>query len=273
MFKVHYDLRAGLKTYLYSAFETQSRTGLPLARPLVLDSPDDRRTWAIDDQFLIGEALMFPPAGMNTPLDTKRTVYFPKTAKSWHSWFHNATSYAPGQLVEVDTPIMTAPLFVKGGVPIVYESNQTEQGTLELHVWMPHTPATDCAAGAAEDGLAWSGIYADDGETTRYKTHGEHWRARAGFSATRCAGAAGAGTGAGAGGSLSLRFEVSHSSYAVVHERVGWTVRELPDAVSGVVCAAADGSENAAARWSHSKEHQELRVTASLGHECTVRLS
>ena len=32
MFKKHYDLRAGLKTYLYSAFETQSRTGLRRAR-------------------------------------------------------------------------------------------------------------------------------------------------------------------------------------------------------------------------------------------------
>jgi hypothetical protein len=44
MFKKHYDLRAGLKGYLYSAFEKQSRTGLPLARPLVTSplttSPD-----------------------------------------------------------------------------------------------------------------------------------------------------------------------------------------------------------------------------------------
>ena len=35
MFKKHYDLRAGLANYLYSAFEAQSRTGIPLARALV----------------------------------------------------------------------------------------------------------------------------------------------------------------------------------------------------------------------------------------------
>ena len=179
MFKKHYDLRAGLKSYLYSAFETQSRTGLPLARPLVLDSPDEHETWTIDDQFMIGDALMFPPAGMGGPTQLKRTVYFPGTAKSWHSWFDNSTSYKAGQSVEIDTPIMTAPLFVKGGVPVPFKQrHEEEDGTLELHVWMPHTPvATDCEAlDVDDDEVSWSGIYDDDGETTRYKTHGEHWR-------------------------------------------------------------------------------------------------
>eukprot|EP01051_Picozoa_sp_SAG22_P005310 SAG22_NODE_311_length_12629_cov_20.911891_5_plen_1434_part_00 len=276
MFKKHFDLRAGLQSYLYSAFETQSRTGLPLARPLVLDSPDDRETWTIDDQFMIGEALMFPPAGMNKPTDESRTVYFPETAKSWHSWFHNATSYAPGQTVEIDTPIMTAPLFVKGGVPVPYKQSQQEDspGTLELLVWMPHTAATDCAADTLDGELAWSELYDDDGETTRHKTHGEHWRAHAGFGAVRCA------ADAETAGRLSLHFEVSHSSYAVAHERVQWTVRELADAVATVDCVLGDtgsqasNSENAGAVvWSHSAEQHELTLTAPLGHQCTVQLS
>eukprot|EP01050_Picozoa_sp_SAG11_P008928 SAG11_NODE_809_length_7082_cov_6.205785_4_plen_916_part_00 len=263
MFKKHFDLRAGLQLYLYSAFETQSRTGLPLARPLVLDSPDDRTTWTIDDQFMIGEALMFPPAGMGAPLDASRTVYFPNTAKSWHSWFHNATSYEPGQSVRIETPLMTAPLFVKGGVPVVYKQHQELQSTLELSVWMPHTPATDCA-GADEPELTWAGVYDDDGETTRYKTHGEHWRARAGFGAARCA--------ASTGSRLRLHFEVSHASYAAPHERVEWTVRELPDTVAAVECVAEDGATTSGVAWSHAEAHKELRVAAALGHKCTVHL-
>merc|ERR1719446_1137768 len=87
MFKKHYYLRNGLSNYLYSAFEVQSRTGIPLARPLVVDSPEDHETWRIDDQYLIGDALMFPPAGMDNPISTTRRVYFPRTAISWHSWF------------------------------------------------------------------------------------------------------------------------------------------------------------------------------------------
>ena len=271
MFKKHYDLRAGLKAYLYSAFETQSRTGLPLARPLVMDAPGDRQTWTIDDQFMIGDALMFPPAGMSGPESTNRTVYFPKTAKSWHSWFHNATSYQPGQSVVIDTPIMTAPLFVKGGVPVVYKQHPEVENTVELMVWMPHTPATDCMVDqwdAAQE-LAWSGIYDDQGETTRYKTHGEHWRAHAGFGATHCS------AGTSTGGHLSLHFEVSHRSYAVPYERVEWTVRELSDAVAGVDCVTGDNvvASESEVMWSHSAALEELRVAAPLGHRCTVHLA
>ena len=163
---------------------------------------------------------------------------------------------------------MTAPLFVKGGVPVPFKQrHEEEDGTLELHVSMPHTPvATDCEAlGAADDEVSWSGIYDDDGVTTRYKTHGEHWRARAGFGAKPCA--------AGAGGRLSLHFEVSHSSYAVAHERVHWVVRNLPDAVADVSCAwngSGGNGETSDVAWSHSAGDRELRVTAPLGHSCVV---
>lgn len=285
MFKKHYDLRAGLQSYLYSAFETQSRTGLPLARPLVLDSPDDRATWTIDDQYMIGDALMFPPAGMHSPTDTNRKVYFPRTAKSWHAWFHNATSYMPGESVQIDTPIMTAPLFVKGGVPVLYKQQPAEEdGILELHVWMPREPATDCAAVNEEhEQLAWSGVYDDDGETTRYKTHGEHWRGRAGFGASRCVRSSqtvGRDANGGAG-RLTLHFETISSKHpsgaAVPHERVQWVVRELSDTVAGIDCVvpgsdAEAGEGEVQAAWSHAVEYQELRVTAPLGHHCTVRL-
>ena len=295
MFKKHYSLRAGLKEYLYSAFEKQSRTGLPLARPLVLDSPDDQNTWSIDDQFMIGDSLMFPPAGMAGPTSTTRTVYFPYTAQSWHSWFHNATSYKPGELVEIDTPIMTAPLFVKGGTPIVYKQQHEEvrglefpraflsvrpelefnaqegDGTLELHVWMPHT--TDCSNDSGDSHVQWSEIYDDDGETTRYKTHGEHWRARAGFGTVRCSKST--RSSGKTGGSISLHFETSHSGFAVSHKRVEWVIRELSDTVRRVVCSNRERTQefsDSDTVWSHS-EHQELRVVASLGHNCTIELA
>lgn len=105
-FKTHYDLRKGLATYLYSAFEAQSRTGLslspararaarslslththslthpntciagmPVTRALVMDSPDDTDTWHVDDQFMIGSDLMFAPGGMEQSTATSRSVY------------------------------------------------------------------------------------------------------------------------------------------------------------------------------------------------------
>ena len=76
-----------------------------------------------------------------------------------------------------------------------------------------------------------------------------------------------------AGGRLSLHFEVSHSSYAVAHERVHWVVRNLPDAVADVSCAwngSGGNGETSDVAWSHSVGDRELRVTAPLGHSCVV---
>ena len=143
-------------------------------------------------------------------------------------------------------------------------------------VWMRTTlRVVGCAADALEGEIAWSDIYDDDGETTRYKTHGEHWRAHAGFSAVRCDANAKTDTA----GRLSLHFQVSHSSYAVAHERVQWTVRELADVIADVNCALEGSSqvsnyhEDKVVAWSHSAENQELIVTAPLWHTCIVRLS
>ena len=149
---------------------------------------------------------------------------------------------------------------------------QEGDGTLELHVWMPH--ATDCSNDSDNSHLQWSEIYDDDGETTRYKTHGEHWRARAGFGTVRCSKST--RSSGRTGGSISLHFETSHSGFVVSHKRVEWVVRELADTVHRVVCSNGKRKQELSDRddivWSHS-EHQELRVVASLGHKCTIELA
>ena len=266
MFKRHYDLRAGLHDYLFSAFEKQSRTGIPVARPLVLDSPGDKETWSIDDQYLLGDALMFPPAAMSSPTDTSRRVYFPRTAGSWHLWFDNTTTYAPGTWATVLTPIMIAPLFVKGGVPVPFRSADSRDGekataataaAIELVVWAAPTaaPTAPCTAFSATD-HAWTELYDDDGETTRYKLHSEYWRARAGFAS--CA----------AGSQLSLRFELLHSGYATANQRVEWRVRQVSAAPSHVDCG--DGLQEV--EWSFDPDLQQLRVPVPIKpyFACTV---
>ena len=200
-FKKHYDLRKGLATYLYSAFEAQGRTGLPLARALVMDSPEDSHTWSVDDQFLIGASLMFAPAGMDKPKSTSvvRSVYFPPTATSWHPWFANATKYTPGRVTSVPSPILDAPLFVKGGSVVPFQRPGSEEHVLELVVFAPAT---------CTDGIAWSSVYDDDGETTRYKTQGEHWRGRAGYACNAT--------------HHALHFEVVHATFATQWSAVRW---------------------------------------------------
>ena len=76
----------------------------------------------------------------------------------------------------------------------------------------------------------------------------------AGFGAVRCA------ADAETAGRLSLHFDVSHSSYAVAHERVQWTVHELADAVATVDCVLGDGSQ------ASSSESGARSAAAVCGH-------
>jgi alpha-glucosidase (family GH31 glycosyl hydrolase) len=158
-FKAQYDLRKGLATYIYSAFEAQGQTSLSLARALVMDLPDDIATWYVDDQFLIGQDLMFAPAGMDKPKSTStvHSVYFPKTATSWHNWFENSTSYKPGLMHAVPTPILQAPLFVKGGSVLPFQHPDAEEHTLELVAFAP--------AACGDGVMCWSSAY--DGKRLR----------------------------------------------------------------------------------------------------------
>ncbi len=244
MFKKHYDLRQGLSTYLYSAFETQSQTGIPVARALVIDSPEDQETWAIDDQFLLGDALMFAPA--HAALDSTRKVYFPKTATAWHSWFNNTLVYEPGTRAIVPTPIMTAALFVKGGKPVVFHDSQ--ETSLTILVWIPTVSTSICKKGISD--YEWSSIYDDDGETTNYKIHDEHWRGVAGFA--NCF-----------DGTIRLRFRVTHSLFETKRRNVVWTLRGVHRR------AIVNCTSNSKHDW--SLPDRELLISTELGeHECTV---
>ena len=55
------ELRYRLLPYLYAAFVHSSRTGAPVQRPLVFDFQDDPRVFDLDDQFMLGDALLSRP--------------------------------------------------------------------------------------------------------------------------------------------------------------------------------------------------------------------
>jgi alpha-D-xyloside xylohydrolase len=75
----------------------------------VLDHPDDVRTWTVDDQYLVGDALLAAPvvAGQAT-----RSVYLP--AGAWYE-FGSGRRHAGGRAVEVRPSLDDVPLFVRAG--------------------------------------------------------------------------------------------------------------------------------------------------------------
>ena len=84
-------------------------TGLPVQRPLFLHNPDDRMTWDIQDQWLLGpDVLVAPVIAQGT---TSREVYLPQ-GRWIHAWSHAV--FEAGAHV-VAAPIGTPPVFLRDG--------------------------------------------------------------------------------------------------------------------------------------------------------------
>lgn len=102
MTRVH-DLLAPL----FRRFADEAQTSsAPVVRHLMLQYPDDRETWSISDQFLIGDALLVAP--ITEEGATARDVYLPAG-----TWFHVWTgeSFEGPQQMRIDAPIGSPPVF------------------------------------------------------------------------------------------------------------------------------------------------------------------
>lgn len=54
-------LRYQLLPFWYSMFHEAHRLGLPVIRPLWIEFPRDKNTWATEDQFMVGDCLLVHP--------------------------------------------------------------------------------------------------------------------------------------------------------------------------------------------------------------------
>jgi alpha-glucosidase len=99
-------LRQRLLPYFYTLFEECHRTGAPILRPLLFEYPEDETTYAMDDEFLLGTALLVAP--ISRPGLEYRHVYLPQG-----TWFH----FWSGERYEGPAHILAhAPL----GEPAIY---------------------------------------------------------------------------------------------------------------------------------------------------------
>jgi len=103
------ELRMKLVPYLHAAFVRYHREGVPPFRALVLDYPEDSRTWSIDDQYLMGESLLAAPVVGDA---LEREVYLP--AGAWYD-FWTGRRYDGQQKITAAAPLDRIPLFVKAG--------------------------------------------------------------------------------------------------------------------------------------------------------------
>ncbi|MGD1995548.1 MAG: glycoside hydrolase family 31 protein [Anaerolineae bacterium] len=147
-------LRYRLLPYLYTALWQCAQTGMPIARPLFLAFQDDPATFALDDEFLCGDALLVAPALEEG--ETQRSVYLPQGI--WYDFWTDARYEGPAR-IEADASLERIPLLVRAGSvvpmwPVMDYVGQQPVETLTLHVYPGR-------------GVSW--LYEDDGESVAYE--------------------------------------------------------------------------------------------------------
>jgi alpha-glucosidase len=147
--------RYRLLTYIYTAVEEMSRTGIPLMRPLLLEYPQSPEFFDDDKEFLFGHDLFVSPVTTEL-LDTK-VIQLPPG--NWYDyWTGEKTS--DRELKKLNPALDQIPVFVRaGGIiprqPLVQNTGQTPNGPLELRVY----PGPDCKGS----------LYQDDGHSLNYQ--------------------------------------------------------------------------------------------------------
>lgn len=121
--KKYIQMRYEWMPQLYSLFYQASKQGLPVMRPLLMEYPDDVKTYNLNDQFMLGDNIIMAP--ILQPSVTDRVVYLPEG-----DWVEYTTgeSFAGKNVHLIHAELEDLPIFVrKGSILMQGEWNSNKQ--------------------------------------------------------------------------------------------------------------------------------------------------
>jgi alpha-glucosidase len=219
-------LRMRLLPYLYGLFEECHRTGAPILRPLLFEYPGDPTTYAADDEFLLGDALLVAP--ITRPGIEHRHVYLPEG-----TWFHLWTGdrFDGPAHVLAHAPLGEPAIYIKANaaIPTWPEMSHVGEG--------PADPLALIIYPAEGSGEAI--LYEDAGDGFGYE-NGEYARRRVSCETS--------------GERVTVRLSEREGSFASQRERI---VLELGNVTSTPRAVTVNGAE---ADWSHEEDVLVVRL-------------
>jgi alpha-glucosidase (family GH31 glycosyl hydrolase) len=99
-----------LAPYLWDQVQRALASGDPIMRPLFFDFPADKRTYAVDDEWMLGPAVLAAPV---VETGDRRDVYLP--AGRWYDVNRDVVVKGPRRLADYRAPLGVGPAFVRLG--------------------------------------------------------------------------------------------------------------------------------------------------------------
>lgn len=103
--------RYSLLPYWYTMFYHASESGAPVMRAMWVEFPADSRTFAMDDQWMVGDSLLVKP--VVTQGGKSVDVYLP--AGAWYDFYTLKVIHSTGAEFKVDAPLEKIPVFIREG--------------------------------------------------------------------------------------------------------------------------------------------------------------
>jgi alpha-glucosidase len=152
-------IRYSLLPYMYTLFYFAHTTGSTVMRALSWEFPHDPTLAAVDNQFLLGPALMITPVLGQGQTSVKGIFPGVVHGEIWYDWYtQEAVSARAGENVTISAPLSHIPVFVRGGYVLPRQEALYTTAECRNSSW-------SLLAALDVNGAASGQLYIDDGES------------------------------------------------------------------------------------------------------------
>ena len=89
-----------------------------MVRALLIEYPEDRNVWPLQDQYLFGDAILIAPLLRSLAESPVRDIYMP--AGRWFDYWTRRSIDSNGEWITRTVDLATMPMFVKAGTILPY---------------------------------------------------------------------------------------------------------------------------------------------------------
>ena len=116
LWRLYAKIHSVLADYSYELALNANKTGMPLARPLFLQFPDQKEAWEDWQTYLYGDDILVSAIWKKGVRSHK--LYLPDGENWKDAWSTEGRVYEGGQWIDVETPMYKIPIFIREGSEI-----------------------------------------------------------------------------------------------------------------------------------------------------------